>query len=52
MATPTAYGSSWASGQIGIVAEAYATAIATPNSNGICNLHRSLQQRRILNPLR
>ena len=30
---------------------AYATATATPDSGHICDLHHSLQQHRILNPL-
>ena len=51
MATPVAYGNSWARGQIGATAEAYATATATLDPSHICDLHRSLQQHQILNPL-
>ena len=31
--------------------QAYATATATPDPSGICDLHHSLQQCQILNPL-
>ena len=51
MATPIAYGSSRASGGIGAASEAYTTAMATLDSSRNCNLHHSLPQRRILNPL-
>ena len=44
-AVPAAYGSSQARGQIN------ATATSTWNLNDICYLHRSSQQRWILNPL-
>ena len=37
-ATPTAYGSSQARGQIGAVALAYTTATATPDPSLICDL--------------
>ena len=48
MATPSAYGSSWARGQIGAAAKAYATATATPDLSCICDLHHSLWQHQIL----
>ena len=51
MAAPTAYGHSQASGWIGATAEAYPTAIATPDLNCICSLHCSLCHCWILNPL-
>ena len=51
MAATTARGSSWASGHIGAAAEAYATAIVTPDPSHICNLHHSLPQHWILNQL-
>ena len=47
MATPAAYESSQARGQMG----AAATATATPDLSCICDLCRSLQQHRILHPL-
>ena len=49
MATPAAYGSSWAKSWIGAIAEAYATATATPDLSCICNLCCILWQRWILN---
>ena len=53
MATPVAYGRSWARGWIGAAPEAYATATLDPSH--ICDLHRGLQpmsqQWQILNPL-
>ena len=51
MATPGAYGSSQARGQIRDTAAGYITATATPDLSCICNLHHSLQQYWILNPL-
>ena len=45
------YGSSQARRQIGAVPEAYATDTATPDLSRICDLHCSLQQHRVLNPL-
>ena len=49
-AAPVAHGNSWAKG-IGAAAEAYATATATPDLSCIYNLHCSLWQCWILNPL-
>ena len=51
---PVTYGSSQARSQIGAAAEPYATAIATAtlNLSSICELHHSLWQHWILNPLR
>ena len=46
-----ACGSSWARGQIRATAVAYATDMATGNLSCICDLHHSLQQCQILNPL-
>ena len=51
MAAPAAYGSSQARSQIRAVAEAYATATATPDPSRICNLRHSLRQYWILNQL-
>ena len=51
MAAPAAYGSSQARGRIGVAAEAYATATATPDTSHICKLHHSLWQHWILGPL-
>ena len=51
MAAPVAYGSFWAMGHIRAAAEAYVTAAATLDPSCPCNLCRSFQQRRILNPL-
>ena len=51
MAAPVAYGSSWARDQIGAAAGANTTAKAMPDPSCICNLHYSLWQRQILNPL-
>ena len=51
MTTSVAYGSFQARGQIGAAAEAYITAMATPDMSHICDLYHSLQQIRILNPL-
>ena len=44
MAAPIAYGSSQVRDQLRAAAEAYATATATLDQRGICNLHRSLWQ--------
>ena len=49
MATPTAYGSSWASGQIGAASEAHIPATATPDSSRICILYHSSWHCWILN---
>ena len=46
-----AYVNSWARGQIGAAATAYAIATAMPNLSCICNLGCSLWQCWILNPL-
>ena len=46
-----AYGVSQARGQIRAVKPAYVAATAMWHLRRICNLHRSSQQRRILNPL-
>ena len=51
LATLKAYGSSQARGQIGAAAVVYTTATATPDPRRVFNLHHSLRQRRILNPL-
>ena len=51
MAVPAAYGSSQTGGQIRAAAEAYTTAMATLNPSHIHDLHCSLQQRQIFNPL-
>ena len=46
-----AYGGSQARGQMGDVAPGYNKATATQDLSGICDLHHSLGQRQILNPL-
>ena len=51
MATPAALGSSRARGQIGAAARDHATETAMPDLIHICNLHCSLRQCQILNPL-
>ena len=51
MATPEAYVSSQARGRIRAAASAYATAMATPGLSHIWDLHHSLWQYWILNPL-
>ena len=51
MAALVAYGNSQARSRIGAAAEAYATATAMPDPSRICDLHRSLWQCWILNPL-
>ena len=48
---PAAYGSSQARGQIRAAAETYTTATATQDPSCICDLHHSLWQYQILNPL-
>ena len=50
-AKSVAYGSSQARVQIGAIGEAYATDMATLDPSGICDLHCTLQQYWILNPL-
>ena len=50
-AAPAAYGSSQAGSPTGAAAEASATATAILDPSHICNLHHSLQQCQILNPL-
>ena len=50
-ATPAAYGSSWARGGIRAVAEVYTTAAPTLDLSHICDLHHSLWQCSIFNPL-
>ena len=47
---PAAYGSCQARGQIGVAAEAYAAATVTDPSH-VCDLHHSLWEFWILNPL-
>ena len=47
-ATPVAYGSFQARGPIGAAAEAYATAIATPDLSHLCNLHTAHSNARSL----
>ena len=51
-AASEAYGSSQARGQIRTEAEAYATPTAALDLNLLGNLHRSLRQCQLLNPLR
>ena len=51
MATPVAYGRFQARGQIGAAAEAYDTATGTLDPSHFCNLHCSLWQCWIPNPL-
>uniref|UniRef100_A0A8D1KNP4 5-formyltetrahydrofolate cyclo-ligase n=1 Tax=Sus scrofa TaxID=9823 RepID=A0A8D1KNP4_PIG len=48
-AASVAYGSSWVRGRIGLQLPAYITATAVWDPSSICDLHHSLQQRRILN---
>ena len=50
-AAPAAYGGSQARGQIELQLPVYATAMIMWDPSHICNLHHSLQQRQILNPL-
>ena len=51
VATPAAYGSSQAGVDSELQLPAYITATATQDPSHICDLHHSLQPRRILNPL-
>ena len=51
MAAPATYGSYQARGQIRAAAEAYTTATAMQDLSHICDLHHSLRQHWILNPL-
>ena len=51
MVAPVAYGSSWARGQIRVAAVAFAIATAALDLSCICDLHCSLWQCWILNPL-
>lgn len=51
-ATPAAYESSWAKGQIELHLPVYTTATATPGLSRIFDLQHSLQQHQILNTLR
>ena len=51
IAAPMAYEGSQARGQMGAAAEAYATAMATPDLSCICELHCTLWQHWIRNPL-
>ena len=51
LAILVAYGSSWARGQIITAAEAYTSVTATPDPSHMSNLHHSLWQHQILNPL-
>ena len=51
MATPATYASSQARGQIGAAAEVYTTVTAPRSPSPICDLHHSLRQHWILNPV-
>ena len=51
LAAPAVYGSSPARGQMELQLWATVTATATPGPSFICDLHQSLQQLQILNPL-
>ena len=51
MITPAVYGSSQARGRIGAAPAANPPATATPDLNHVCNIHCSLGQCQILNPL-
>ena len=51
LAAPAVYGNSWARGWTGSAAEVCAAATATLDLSRICDLHHSLWQRRIFNPL-
>ena len=51
MAAPAVYGLSWFRSKIGTATGAYTTAMATPDPSLICDLHLSLGQRWVLNPL-
>ena len=50
-ATPAAYGSSQARGQIGVAAAHYTTATATWDPSCVCDLYHSSQQYKIIYPL-
>ena len=50
-AAPAAYGVPWRGVELELQLQAYTTARATPDPSHICNLHCSLWQRWILNPL-
>ena len=50
-AAPAAYGSSLTRGWIGAIVADQTTATAMQDPSHICNLHHSLQQHQILNPL-
>ena len=47
----TEYGSSQAKGRIGPAPFGYAKATATPDPSFVCDLHYSLWEHRVLNPL-
>ena len=51
MTAPAAYGCFQARGLVRAAAETHAIAAATPHLSRICDLHCSLQQHQILNPL-
>ena len=51
MAAPAAYGNSWVGAKLELQLLTYATATETQVLNHICDLHHSLWQCRILNPL-
>ena len=51
-ATPVAYGSSWARGQIRAAAAGLCHSTAMPDPSHLCDLQHSSQQHRILNPLK
>ena len=51
MAAPAAYGNSQAKGWIGAATEAYATAMATPDSRHIFDLRHTLWQCQVFNPM-
>ena len=48
---PTSYGSSQTRGQIRTASASYTTATATQDPSYVCNLHHSLRQHQIVNPL-
>ena len=51
MATPVAYGSSWAGVKLELHLQAYAIAMAPTDLSCVCELCHSLWQRHIFNPL-
>ena len=51
MASPVAYGNSWAGVELELQEQDYATATTTRDPSHICNLYCSLQQQQILNLL-